>query len=236
MLFRSPWSGARQRTRDVQINTLDIRRANGKTWLEALTTMYIPWQYLTEEEESPLPALPWYHEGTAYCLEQKLIDAFDGGWFRPEETATRGVAAEALWRAAGRPEPGPEAEAFPDAEPGADYETAALWAREQGIILGMDEGFAPEAPLTREMLAVLLWRYAAACGLDTTGRADLEAFPDAGETSDWAVEAMQWAVETGLLLGDTDGDLDPKGETGRAALAVVLQRLQALTAPDESEA
>ena len=231
----SPWSGARQRTRDVQINTLDIRRANGKTWLEALTTAYIPWQYLPEGEEPSLPALPWYHEGTAFCLAHSLIDAFDGGWFRPEAPATRAVAAEAIWRAAGRPEPGEGAAAFPDAEPGAGYETAALWARERGILLGVGEDLAPEAPLTREMLAVLLWRCAAVLGLDAAAPAAPDGFPDAGETSDWAADAVAWAVGAGLLRGDADGRLDPRGETTRAELAVVLSRMKSLVAPDESE-
>lgn len=227
----SPWSGARQRTRDVQINTLDIRRANGKTWLQALTTMYIPWQGLTEGEESPLPPLPWYHEGTAYCLKSGLIDVYDGGWYRPDASASRAVAVEALWRAAGKPEPGADALPFPDMEPGADYETAALWAREQGIVLGMGAGLAPDGALTREMLAVLLRRDAAALGLDAAVSAPLDAFPDGAETSEWASEAMQWAVGTGLLLGKTDGTLGPQGETTRAELAVLLQRFAALTAP-----
>ncbi len=226
----SPWSGARQRTRDVQINTLDIRRANGKTWLEALTTMYIPWQYLAEDVGSPLPALPWYHEATAFCLEQKLMDASDGGWFRPEAAATRAEAVMALWRAAGAPEPGADTAPFPDTDPDAPYASAALWAKEQGVVLGTLSGFAPDAALTREMLAVLLFRCAGAPGPDTAERADPAAFTDWDETADWALDAVQWAAGSGLLRGGTDGDLRPGAEASRAELAVVLRRFAELTA------
>jgi hypothetical protein len=226
----SPWSGNRQRTRDVQINALDIRRANGMTWLQALTTMYIPWQSLAEGEESPLPALPWYHDATAYCQENKLIDAYDGGYFRPESPAERAVAVEALWRAAGKPEVSADTEAFPDVEEGASYAAAVSWAREQGIIMGVGEGFAPDTPVTREMLAVMLYRCALVSGLDIAEPAETDGFTDAGEIAAWASEAMAWAVGAGLLRGSAEGRLEPKRAATRAELAVLLLRFAELSA------
>ena len=89
----SPWSGKRQRTRDVQINTLDVRRANGKTWMAAMNKIYIPWLYLIDGEEYAFPELPAYHEFTAFCLEKGLIDPYPTGYFLPDRAATVAEAA-----------------------------------------------------------------------------------------------------------------------------------------------
>ncbi|MER2054232.1 MAG: ElyC/SanA/YdcF family protein, partial [Clostridia bacterium] len=144
----SPWSGKRQRTRDVQINTLDIRRANGKTWMQALNKVVIPWLYLNEGEEYAFPELPVYHEYTAFCLEKGLIDAYPTGYFLPERPATTAEAVEMLWRIAGKPEPGENAEPFEDVATGSEHEKAALWARETGVYTGKDGKFRGGAELT----------------------------------------------------------------------------------------
>ena len=90
--------------------------------------------------------------------------------------------------------------------------------------------------MTREMLAVLLRRNAAALGIDTASCPAPEDFADWAETADWACDAVAWAVTAGLLRGDTDGFLRPRGETSRAELAVLLQRFAALTAAPEEQA
>ena len=215
----SPNTGKRQRTRDVQINTLDLRRANGMTWVAALDHIYIPWQYLADGAESPMPSLPWYHTGTAYCLEHELIDADDGGYFRPSEAVMRGVAVETLWRMADKPE-ADGAEGFPDVESGASYAAAALWAKEQGIVNGDDGAFRADAALTREQLAVMLYRmFAAEESNDAMGR-----YADAGEVSDWARTAMGWAVGNRLITGRSETTIDPQGIVTRAELAAIVQR------------
>ena len=144
----SPWSGKRQRTRDVQINTLDIRRANGRTWMQALNKVYIPWLYLSEGEKYDFPELPEYHECTAFCLEKGLIDAYPSGYFLPERTATVAEAVEMLWRIAGKPEPGDNAEPFEDVATGSEHEKAALWARETGVYTGEEGKFRGGKALT----------------------------------------------------------------------------------------
>ena len=144
----SPWSGKRQRTRDVQINTLDIRRANGRTWMQALNKVYIPWLYLSEGEKYDFPELPEYHECTAFCLEKGLIDAYPSGYFLPERTATVAEAVEMLWRIAGKPEPGDNAEPFEDVAAGSEHEKAALWARETGVYTGEEGKFRGGKALT----------------------------------------------------------------------------------------
>lgn len=128
----SPWSGNRQRTRDVQINTLDVRRANGKTWMQALNRIVIPWVVPEEGEEYAFPALPEFHEYTAFCLEKGLIDPYATGYFLPERSATVGEAVEMLWRIAGKPEAAEGTENFTDVF-GFGDEEAALWARSAGV-------------------------------------------------------------------------------------------------------
>ncbi len=231
----NPVTGKRQRTRDVQINQLDVKRANGQTWIQAVNRMYIPWRYLAEGVADPMPALPWYHEGTAFCLERKAIDTEAGGYFRPGEAATRAVFTEALWRLAGKPEPAEGTEKFPDVESGAGFEKAALWAREKGIVLGTRNGFEPQGRLTRQQMAAMLFRCAGALGFDTSARAELTGFADAGEISSWAKDAMGWAVAAGLFRGNSAGKLNPGAVASRAEAAVILQRAAGLASAQKNE-
>lgn len=228
----NPETGLRQRTRDVQINKLDIKRANGWTWLQAVNHIYMPWQYLAEDADSPLPSLSWYHEGTAFCLKEKLIDAFDGGWFRPKDAATRATVVEALWRAAEKPEPDGDTEGFPDVASDASYGKAALWAKEQGIVNGAKGAFLPDGELTREQLSVMLYR------LENPERseapADLTQFTDSGEIANWSRPAMEWAVQSDLMTGKSGQMLGPKDSVTRAELAVVLSRYFGRVAPDDA--
>ena len=144
----SPWSGKRQRTRDVQINTLDTKRANGKTWMQALNKVYVPWLYLNEGEEAALCELPSYHAGTAYCLEKGLMDTSPSGYFLPLRGATVAEAVQMMWRIAGKPEPDMTLEGFADVAGGSEHEKAALWAKQTGVYAGMDGNFQAEASLT----------------------------------------------------------------------------------------
>ncbi len=226
--YQRPDTGKRQRTRVVQINDLDLKRADGKTWIQTINRLYYPWVYVAEGAEDPMPAPPWYHEGTAFCLEKELIDAFDGGYFRPNETAARAVAVEALWRMAGRPEPGKEVEGFRDVKRGASYEKAALWAKERGVIDGVNGKFLPDGTLTREQLMVMLYR--ALTPENDGGAMGLAGFEDVGAISDWAYEAMGWAVRAGLINGKGGAVLAPQDAVSRAELATIVRRACALSA------
>ena len=149
----SPWSGKRGRTRDTQINTLDIKRANGRTWMSSLNRVYIPWLYLNEGEEFAFPELPPYHAYTAFSLKNGLIDPYPTGYYLPEHTATTAEAIEMLWRIAGKPEPEEDAENFEDVANGSANEKAALWARQTGIYTGIEGKFQGSKILTWEILA-----------------------------------------------------------------------------------
>ena len=226
-----PDTGKRQRTRDVQINALDLKRANGQRWIQAVNRIYLPWQYAAEGADSPMPELPWYHEGTAFCLKEGLIDTFDGGYYHPNEAATRAAAVEALWRMADKPEVGENVEGFADMESGADYERSVLWAKEQEIVSGVGDAFRADGILTRQQLAVMLCR--AYATEEAGGAMGLAGYEDADEIADWAYDAMGWAVRCGLINGKSGQTLDPQDALTRAELAVILQRVSEKLAAEE---
>ena len=87
-----------------------------------------------------------------------------------------------------------------------------------------DGRFGPKDNITREQFAAILYRYSAFKSCDTSGTADLSAYTDASEISDWAAEAMQWANAQGLITGRTATTLVPWGEATRAEAAVILMR------------
>lgn len=90
--------------------------------------------------------------------------------------------------------------------------TTVLWAAEKGIVSGYENGnFGVGAPITREQLALMLYKYAEYRGFDTRARATLSAFEDEAQVSSWAREQLQWAVANGIMSGKTGGLLDPKG-------------------------
>ena len=102
------------------------------------------------------------------------------------------------------------------------------WAAENGIVNGVsDTEFAPGDDITREQLAVILYRYAACQGYDVSQRADLSGFGDASSIRPYAQEALSWAHAQGLVLGFEDGSLRPQGTASRAQIAAVLMRFLA---------
>ena len=99
------------------------------------------------------------------------------------------------------------------------------WAAENGIVSGVSKtSFLPDDPVTREQLAVILYRYARYKSYDVTGRTDLSAYTDAEQIGAYAADAMRWANGNGLITGDTSTALDPKGQTTRAEAATILMR------------
>ena len=102
------------------------------------------------------------------------------------------------------------------------------WASGTGIVAGYGDGrFGPQDPVTREQLALMLYQYAQMLGMDTQGRGALSRFTDGGQVAPWAVDAVAWALDAGLLSGRPDGKLDPAGIATRAEAAVMLRQVVA---------
>ena len=116
---------------------------------------------------------------------------------------------------------------FADVSSDVYYADAVSWAAGQGLVNGItDFSFAPNEPITREQLAVILYRYAQSKGYDAEqGGMSLHEYADAAQISHYAVPAMQWAGGEGLITGTSGAMLSPKGSATRAQLAVILMRL-----------
>ena len=165
-----------------------------------------------------VPAGHWASEAIAYVTGQGYFNGTSETTFGPSVPMSRAMLATVLWRMEGQPAP-TGANAFTDVAAGQWYTDAVTWAAEQGIVTGTGGGlFDPNGNITREQLAVMLYRYAggAAAG------ADLSAYPDASSVSSWAVEAMGWAVSNGILSGNEAGQLSPGGAATRAEVAQML--------------
>jgi hypothetical protein len=90
---------------------------------------------------------------------------------------------------------------------------------------GTGSGFDPNANISREQIATMLYRYVNYLGIDTGARGDVSKFKDGKEVSSWASDAMAWAVEVGLFKGDETGSLNPKADATRAEVATLMERL-----------
>jgi len=161
----------------------------------------------------------WYHEAVDYAIREGLLTGYGDGTFRPNGSLSRAQLAQILYNRAGRP--GVTAGGgFADVPPDSWYADAVAWAAAQGIAGGYSNGtFGPNVPITREQFAVMLWRYhqqPAAAGRELP-------FSDANQAGSWALDALRWAVENGILNGRGDGILDPTGLTSRAEAAQMLK-------------
>lgn len=163
----------------------------------------------------------WYHDGVHYVLEEGIMNGTGDTAFAPNETTTRAMIVTILWRMEG--EPSAEASAFEDLEKDSWYEAAVNWAAANNIVNGYSETqFGPTDKITREQLAAILFRYAKIESEDDASA--LDAFTDADSVSDWATDAMAWAVSKGIITGMTDTTLEPKGNATRAQVATILMR------------
>ena len=165
----------------------------------------------------------WFYDAVAYVYDKGMMEGTTDTTFAPTMNLTRSMIAQVLYNLEERPE-APGAAGFTDVAAGAWYADAVNWAAARGIVKGYDTGaFGPEDSVTREQLAAILYRYAQAKGYDTTqGGMAVREFSDSASISDWAQEAMAWAVNAQVLSGKGNGVLDPQGTATRAEVAQML--------------
>lgn len=173
-----------------------------------------------------LDADAWYHEGVDYALTNGLMNGVGGGRFEPDGQLTRAQLVTVLYRAAGEPDTGKQVNPFTDVADDTWYTKAVIWAANNGIVNGVAKNtFAPDDSITREQIAAMLYRYA---GAEAAKEDKLSAFPDAAKVSDWAKEALNWAVASGLINGVADANgtasLEPQATATRAQIATILMR------------
>lgn len=171
-----------------------------------------------------VPADAWYSEAVEYVTEKGLMNGTGESTFNPLMNLSRSMMAQIFYNMEQRPALS-GSNPFTDVAEGRWYTDAVIWAADQEIVNGYGGAFQPDGDITREQLAAMLYRYAAYKQLDVTASDDaLNAFADGGTVSDWAADAMAWAVEEGILTGKNGGLLDPQGNATRAEVAVILMR------------
>ena len=164
----------------------------------------------------------YYYDAVLWAVEKGVTSGTSATTFSPDATVTRGQTVTFLYRNAGSPEVSGTMP-FTDVEADAYYAKAVDWASAKGIVAGYSETqFGPEDTITREQLAVILNRYATYKGYNTSKTADLAAFQDADQISEWARVPVQWANVMKLLNGRTSTTLAPKGSATRAEVAKIL--------------
>ena len=165
----------------------------------------------------------WFYDDVAFVYENGLFSGTDSRSFSPNASMTRAMLVTVLYRLEGESTVTGRS-SFTDVRSGAYYEKAVIWAAANGIVTGTDStSFSPDAKVTREQLAAILYRYAQYRKLDTDASAKLNSFTDADSVSAYASEALGWAVSEGLING-ASGKLMPKGDATRAQVAAILHR------------
>ena len=168
----------------------------------------------------------WAHAGIDYCVANGLMSGVGSGRFAPKMTTTRAQIVQILYNLEGEPK-------VSGTMPFTDltqnwYKDAVLWAYQTGVVSGTSATtFAPDQPVTREQIAVILMGYAEkVLGVTRTWTpADLSVYPDAGSVSGWAKDALADAVALGLISGASNGGvtlLEPQGSATREQVATIL--------------
>ena len=178
-----------------------------------------------EPQETELPFADvdegdWFYDAVYYAYPNGLMDGTSDTTFEPNANMTRAMLVTILWRMEGEPVVN-YLMPFTDVDGGAWYAEAVRWASSEGIVEGVsDTSFAPNAEITREQLAAILWRYAG----EPATAANLAGYADGASVSAYAVDAMRWCVEHGIITGTTAATLEPQGTATRAQAAAMLMR------------
>lgn len=202
--------------------------------LSGSKTVYADWKKREPNEPDAVKnpfadvnAGDWFYRDVLFSYEKGLMSGMDAAAFAPYANTTRAQIAVIFYRMEGSPAVEGE-NSFTDVvrDSGtAWFYDAVTWAQQNGIMGGYDNSsFAPNDPITREQLAAIFYRYAQYKGYDTTqGGMAIREFDDYESISDYAMGAMAWAVNTGLVKGDSNL-LYPKGTATRAEIAALLHR------------
>ena len=218
----------------------DLTKKIDEVYLTQDTTVYAKWEKIAEEvPEEPdeteeiketetisfkdVKESDWFYEAVSYAVENGLMSGMSEDIFAPNTPLTREMLAVVLYNVEGQPE-STEANTFTDVKGDMWYTDAILWANENGIVAGYDNGaYGVGDLITREQFATILYRYAQFKGYDTTqGGMAVREFSDYENISDYARPAMAWAVNAGIMGGMDDGTLMPQGKATRAEAATIL--------------
>ena len=179
---------------------------------------------------SDVDADDWFAASAVYVRDNGIMNGTSAATFDPDGTTSRGQIAAILYRAAGSPAAS-GGTAFSDVAETAYYADAVRWASANGVVTGYADGtFRPSDPITRQQLAAILWRYAGSPAAEAgAGYADEDAI------ASYAVTAVNWARDTGVITGRDGNRFAPSGRATRAQTAVILHRYLELPEADAGE-
>lgn len=166
----------------------------------------------------------WFYEYVSFAYRYGLMEGINSYQFAPDATATRAMVVQILYRMSGEPAVS-YGSGFTDVASNAWYADAIAWAARNNIVNGTGAAtFDPNAPVTREQFATMLYRYARYRGFNTSLTANILSYYDVNQVSEYAFEALQWACAEGIVNGTSTGYLTPQGNATRAQLAAMLMR------------
>lgn len=180
-----------------------------------------------------LSAKSWYYPYVHDMVEGGYMNGLSENAFAPDGTLTRAMLVTVLYRMQGEPEAADAG--FKDVKSSAWYAKAVNWAKETGVVNGYpDNTFRPNAAITREQAAAILYRYSSdVLGRSTSSRASLQAYKDSRSIASYAVAAMEWANACKILSGFPDSTMKPKGNASRAQIAKMLVTMLNTDQPQE---
>ena len=187
--------------------------------------------FAEDPDWEPAPEMPftdvnegdWFYDVVLYAYDNGLMTGVSATEFAPNQTTTRGMIVSMLARLEGVTSA--ESAGFTDVADNDWYATAVNWAASVGVVNGYEDNtFRPNAPITREQMAAILYNYADYKGYDVSARADLSDYADAASISSWAEDVLAWANAEGLINGMTATTIDPQGATTRAQTAAMFER------------
>jgi len=168
----------------------------------------------------------WFFESVKYVAQNKLMNGVAEDRFAPDDTLTRAMLVTVLYRNVGEPTVN-KSIPFADIDLGTWYANAVVWAKQNGIVNGVNEtDFAPDNNITREQIAAIMFRYAQYKGYDVSvgENTNILSYDDFDSISEYAIASMQYAVGSGLMKGKTASTLNPKDNATRAEIAAILHR------------
>ena len=189
-------------------------------------------QFVEKTDEIPVVINPfadvkesdWFYNDVMYVYYNGIMSGTGEKTFEPNTTTNRAMFVAVAWRLEHMPAPENEA-SFTDVEKGTWYTDAVAWAYENGVASGFGDGtFGPNESITREQLAVFLYKYAQYKGYDLTITGNIDSFIDKDSVSPWAKDAVIWAVQNKIIAGKDGNKLDPKGHATRAEFAAIVHR------------
>lgn len=229
-----PWSSYGSSTEVSYMKYDDVKKSYWEFDADTVNGKVSKWSWLNWRQgdygEVPFDDIPqyggvWYYDAVKYVHHNWLMTGLSDTMFGPGESLARAQFATILYRMNEEPQVDYEAR-FKDVKNGMWYTSPILWAAKEGVVTGYENGnFGPADRITREQMAVMMYRYANAKGYDTEYKADFSRYQDSVYVSSFAQDAMCWAVGNGIITGTDHGTrLNPQGYANRAECATIIMR------------